>query len=164
MNATSSNPNLQVVAAKDPVTGMAKVVVANQGNTDLNVSLSGFANNSMLSVYQTSATEDMQSLPPTNVTAGSGFYTFPANSVTTLLENTAPVIGNVSVAGRKLVLSGSGPIGGSYSYYVMSSTNLTAPISRWTPLATNWFNSDGTFNYTNGQLANFQRFFRLQMP
>jgi len=37
----------------------------------------------------------------------------------------------------------------AYHYEVLTSTNLTTPLTNWTVLATNAFNADGTFNYTN---------------
>lgn len=46
----------------------------------------------------------------------------------------------------KLVLSGTGGVPG-HSYAVMSSTNLTQAV--WTSVATNVFNADGSFSYTN---------------
>ncbi|HLX71356.1 MAG TPA: cadherin-like domain-containing protein [Verrucomicrobiae bacterium] len=37
----------------------------------------------------------------------------------------------------------------SFHYVVLSATNLTTPLSNWTPITTNPFNADGTFDYTN---------------
>src|SRR6185369_2107 len=37
----------------------------------------------------------------------------------------------------------------SFHYVVLSSTNLLLPLSNWTPVVTNPFNPDGTFDYTN---------------
>ncbi len=54
---------------------------------------------------------------------------------------------NLNAAGPwKLVLSGTGGVPG-HSYAVMSSTNLSQSV--WTPVATNTFNADGSFGYTN---------------
>jgi len=39
-------------------------------------------------------------------------------------------------------------------YVVLTTTNLTAPIASWTPMATNSFNPDGSFTYTNGVIGN----------
>lgn len=37
----------------------------------------------------------------------------------------------------------------SFHYEVLSSTNIATPLSNWTPIVTNPFNADGTFDYTN---------------
>jgi fibronectin-binding autotransporter adhesin len=37
----------------------------------------------------------------------------------------------------------------SFHYAVLTSTNLTLPLSNWTAVVTNSFNPDGTFDYTN---------------
>ncbi len=34
-------------------------------------------------------------------------------------------------------------------YLVLTSTNIAQPLSNWTPIETNAFNSDGMFDYTN---------------
>ncbi len=37
----------------------------------------------------------------------------------------------------------------NFHYAVLTSTNITLPLSNWTPVVTNPFNFDGTFDYTN---------------
>jgi autotransporter-associated beta strand protein len=37
----------------------------------------------------------------------------------------------------------------SFHYVVLTSTNIALPLSNWTPVVTNPFNPDGTFDYTN---------------
>jgi hypothetical protein len=37
----------------------------------------------------------------------------------------------------------------NFHYAVLTSTNLTLPLSNWTAVVTNSFNPDGTFDYTN---------------
>jgi hypothetical protein len=59
-----------------------------------------------------------------------------------------PVIGNVTQSGGGLIVGGSnGPTSGNY--VVLTSTNVTSLLSGWTPIATNPFNPDGTFMFTN---------------
>jgi hypothetical protein len=43
---------------------------------------------------------------------------------------------------------GSNGISG-WTYLVMTSTNLAAPLSNWTPVATNMFDANGNFAFTN---------------
>ena len=72
-----------------------------------------------------------------------------------------PVIGQLTVTGTNLNVTGSGGIPG-WNYYVLTATNLTAPI--WLPVATNQFDADGNFNFTNAMPPGLQRFYRLQLP
>jgi hypothetical protein len=37
----------------------------------------------------------------------------------------------------------------NFEYVVLTSTNISAPLSSWKAVATNRFNADGTFDYTN---------------
>lgn len=37
----------------------------------------------------------------------------------------------------------------NFHYVVLSSTNIALPLTNWTPVSTNPFNFDGTFDYTN---------------
>lgn len=69
-----------------------------------------------------------------------------------------------SVSGGNLVLSGTG--GQPYAmYYVLTSTNVTAPLSTWTPVRTNYFDGDGRMTETlpinSGERA---RFYAIGMP
>jgi len=73
-----------------------------------------------------------------------------------------PVIGQITISNTNLDISGSGGIPG-WNYYVLTATNLTAPS--WKIIATNQFDVDGNFNYTNALPAGSpQQFYRLQLP
>ena len=74
-----------------------------------------------------------------------------------------PQFGKILTTANGLVLSGSGgPTNGTY--YLLSSTNLTSPLTGWTRLSTNQFDANGNFNITNSLNKNFrQDFFRLQI-
>jgi autotransporter-associated beta strand protein len=77
---------------------------------------------------------------------------------------TPPLIGNVTIANGKLVLTGTGGITNG-TYYVLTSTNLATPLPGWTWLLTNQFDAGGNFNFTNAFDANApQLFYRLQLP
>jgi hypothetical protein len=59
-------------------------------------------------------------------------------------------ITRAALAGGKLVITGTNLNGGqNFHYAVLSSTNLALPLANWEILATNSFNADGTFRYTN---------------
>jgi len=81
-----------------------------------------------------------------------------------VVVETPPVIGNIGIAGGKLVLSGTGGITNG-SYYVLASTNLAAPTTGWTRLWTNQFDGSGNFSFTNTVNLNAgQSFYLLQLP
>jgi fibronectin-binding autotransporter adhesin len=59
-----------------------------------------------------------------------------------------PAIGQITIADGTLTLAGSqGMPGGSYR--VLVSANAALPVAQWVPVATNYFNFDGTFTYSD---------------
>ncbi len=60
-------------------------------------------------------------------------------------------ITSMSLSGTNLLVHGTNNNvpNTNFHYVVMSSTDLALPMSNWTPVATNSFNMDGTFDYTN---------------
>jgi hypothetical protein len=56
-----------------------------------------------------------------------------------------PVAVKVQYTSGNLNLSGAGGTAGA-PYYVIGSTNLLTPMSQWTPVSTNMFDSNGNFN------------------
>jgi len=74
-----------------------------------------------------------------------------------------PVFTLVRVNGGDFVFAGSGPAGGDY--YLLGTTNVSAPMNLWEPVLTNQF--DGAGQCTNSlPLDPLQpaRFYRLQVP
>jgi glucose/arabinose dehydrogenase len=62
--------------------------------------------------------------------------------------NSAPLFYTVKLSGTNLLVAGTnGPHSGNY--FILTSTNLAAPLTNWTRAATNPFNSSGNFNFTN---------------
>ena len=59
-----------------------------------------------------------------------------------------PAIGSVTLNGGSLVFTGAGGISNSI-YYLLASTNLNSPLTNWTVIATNNFDANGDFNFTN---------------
>jgi hypothetical protein len=75
---------------------------------------------------------------------------------------TPPNFGSISLNGTNLVFSGSNgvPLG---NYFVLTTTNLITPLTNWTRVATNQFDANGGFSFTNGIGAGvLQDFYRLQ--
>ncbi len=77
-----------------------------------------------------------------------------------------PVIVSTKLSGTNLVFSGTngtGVVGGTY--YVLSSTNVTAPLASWTPIFTNTFITGGAFTVTNPIVPGVPvRFYLLNEP
>jgi len=85
-----------------------------------------------------------------------------------IVANSAPTrpanILGVTVSGNNLVINGTNLNGGqSFHYAVLTSTNLTVPLTNWTALSTNSFNANGTFSYTNAiNPTNLAAFFSVK--
>jgi hypothetical protein len=75
-----------------------------------------------------------------------------------------PVISGTVVSGGNLILSGmNGTAGGAY--YLLTSTNLAAPLNTWMPIATNTFGTGGTFSVTNAiNLGTPKQFYLIRLP
>jgi autotransporter-associated beta strand protein len=85
-----------------------------------------------------------------------------AGTVSVVL-NTTPVIGSISISGSGLGLSGTGGVGNA-NYILLGATNLFTPASNWTRLLTNQFDGFGNFNFTtNANTSSPQTFYRLQL-
>ncbi len=88
-----------------------------------------------------------------------------AGQVKLIVAPTAPPnFGKLTVSGTKLSFSGTNgiPLG---KYYLLSSTNVNLPLASWICVATNLFDTNGGFNFTNGINQNAsQSFYRLQLP
>jgi len=59
-----------------------------------------------------------------------------------------PKITGMTTSQGNLVFTGSnGPA--NYPYTVLTSTDMSLPLSEWTSIATNNFDGNGNFNFTN---------------
>src|SRR5205823_9422121 len=74
-----------------------------------------------------------------------------------------PTITAITLSGANVVISGSNGVPNG-PYYVLTTTNVAAPLANWTRLATNAFSASGSFSFTNAPVAAGQRFFALQLP
>jgi len=103
--------------------------------------------------------------------------TLPAGFSAALVDNTAqkridlviaqstnvvPRFASAKTTANNFVFGGSNglPFG---TYYVLSSSNIALPFSQWTPVATNPFDANGAFNFTNAGGTN-SLFYLLQSP
>jgi rhamnogalacturonan endolyase len=72
--------------------------------------------------------------------------------------------GNLVASPAGLVINGSGGVAKG-TYYVLASTNLTAALANWQRVATNQFDADGYFNFTNAiNSGQSQQFYLIQLP
>jgi hypothetical protein len=108
----------------------------------------------------------------TNAVLSFGFRNDPSyfglDDVTVLPQSLAlaqPSLVGINLAGTNLALNGAnGLLGATYS--TLMSTNVTKPLSQWTPVATNVLGASGNFTITvtNGASLNAaQRFYILQL-
>ncbi len=72
------------------------------------------------------------------------------NNGTVVGPTTNATIYSVKISAGNIVLHGTNHNvpANSFHYAVLSSTNVTLPLSNWTPVVTNSFNSDGSFDYS----------------
>lgn len=76
---------------------------------------------------------------------------------------TPPHIDGVTLSGGNFIVSGSGGVTNG-SYYVLTSTNIAHPGINWVVLATNVFDGNGNFTFTNAvSPITPRRFFRLEL-
>ena len=82
-----------------------------------------------------------------------------------LLPVPSPVINLTSISGTQLVLNGANGMA-SGTYVVLTSTNLPALFTQWTPIYTNFLTTSGPFTFTIPNAvhpADINRFFALQV-
>ena len=75
------------------------------------------------------------------------------NGTVGVVSSNRPAITGVWLSGSQLVLGGTNGTP-NWSYTVLTSTNLTLPLSQWTPSGTNLFDGGGNFTWTNSSVAN----------
>jgi hypothetical protein len=75
-----------------------------------------------------------------------------------------PRFGSIAIVGTSLVISGSNGVA-STSYYVLASTNVALARTNWIRIATNTFDVNGHFAFTNSLIPPMpQRFYLLELP
>jgi autotransporter-associated beta strand protein len=84
------------------------------------------------------------------VTNSSASIAVNGNRIDLVISVSSPAfrISSLGLTGGNLVVGGIGGTAG-YAYKILSSTNVALPFTNWTALATNLFNADGSFNFTN---------------
>jgi PKD repeat protein len=116
------------------------------------------ASNTVTHIYNTSGNYTVQLI----VTSpdGSGMNSTTAGYI---VVKPKTALGGVTLAGGKLVFSGTnGPAGSQYR--ILTTTNVALPLAGWTPVWTNVFAADGSYSYTNTPGAGASSFFLLVSP
>jgi hypothetical protein len=88
-----------------------------------------------------------------------------SNAVLTVMGMSPPSFGQIIAAGDGgFILSGAGG-GSNGTYYVLTSSDLLVPLTNWTAITTDQFDSAGNFIFTNTPPTNApQLFYILQLP
>jgi len=71
-----------------------------------------------------------------------------------------PAIGTVRIAGSNVVFSGTNAPD-AWTYYILSSTNLSLPLTNWTRIATNQTDGNGNYAVTNSVNPNLPQIFLI---
>ena len=80
------------------------------------------------------------------------------------LGTVTPQVGQVSLAGTNLVLSGSGGAAG-YGFSILSATNLAVPVASWAQIGSGVCDGSGGFAFTNTiPDTNAFRFYAVRIP
>jgi hypothetical protein len=176
----NSNTVLQVPA------GLAPSVVVSNLNIDGLDSTTNFINIS--SVASVTAPAELPIIHYTNLTLtvgatfNLGLGTLPSgytgyltndatlNAIALVVTSTPapsvpPTIKNIIVAGGNVIITGTNNFGAGGTYHVLTSTNLSLPVTNWTVLTNGTFDSSGVFNTTNALDDTQPRgFYILQVP
>jgi fibronectin-binding autotransporter adhesin len=104
-------------------------------------------------------------LPPLPAGLGWNTNSLNTNGTISVVIATVPVISPVSVSSNGgLVFTGTGGVADA-DFYLLTSTNIAAPMTNWTPVLTNQFDDNGNFNFTNPIDPNSpQNYYLLQLP
>jgi alpha-galactosidase len=75
----------------------------------------------------------------------------------------SPQIVTTAMNGNDFVFSGTNGVAG-WPYWVLTTTNITLPITNWSLVYTGAFDASGNFIYTNPAGSNAQLFYLLELP
>ncbi len=122
-------------------------------------SISGTGMSTMTVVVSNSVAPGQYTL---TINAQDGNLILSTNVNLTVTAPAAPIFGSIKYNGNALVMTGSNGSPGA-PYYVLTTTNLALPITNWTVLSTNGFDSFGDFSFTNTASAGPQQYFLLRL-
>lgn len=103
-------------------------------------------------------------LPPLPVGLAWNTNSLDTSGAISIVLKTTPAFGSISISGSGVAFSGTGGVA-NVNFVLLGSTNLSTPLSNWTPLLTNQFDNSGNFNLTNPLSPSVsQSFYLLQIP
>jgi hypothetical protein len=89
---------------------------------------------------------------------------YGGTNFTLIAGSGSPQFGVFNLSGTNLIFNGTGGSPGS-NYVVLTSTNLTIPLTNWLALTTNTFDGSGQFRYTNNVTpVKPRQFFIFKLP
>jgi hypothetical protein len=174
--ALSATPSTQSVTAGSETSFTVNVTATNNFNDTVALNVSGlpagagvnFSTNSISGAgVATMTVSASNSVAPGKYTltinAADDNLTLSTNVILNIVAASAPIFGPPQFNGSALVLTGSNGSPGA-PYYILTTTNLDLPITNWTILSTNNFDSSGNFSFTNSAPLGTQRYFLLRLP
>ncbi len=75
-----------------------------------------------------------------------------------------PSIRNLIINGSQVIVGGTNNSGAGGTYSVLTSTNVSIPLTNWTVLNSGTFDASGNFSSTNATGTNSARFYILRVP
>lgn len=85
-------------------------------------------------------------------------------SITVSAPPPSPSIHSIVINAGQVILGGTNNNGAGGTYSVLSSTNLTIPLTNWTLINSGSFDVNGNFSSTNATGTNSSRFYLLRVP
>ncbi len=100
-------------------------------------------------------------LPPLGQNLAWNTTTLKTNGIISVVSLTPPAIGAAGIdVNGNLVFGGSGAPAG-WTYYVLSSTNMSSSLTNWTRIGTNQTDGNGNFSVTNAVSPNLPQTFLI---
>lgn len=158
--ADSATLKIDTLATGNPTAAPVIIAGALTGSGTVNIALSGTALTvgtfPLVTYSGETLSGSLNFVPAAGITGTltdnhAGLISVTINSVAPPAPTASASITKASVVGTNLVVHGTNNNvpNTNYHYAVLTSTNLMLPLSNWTPVITNTFNPDGTFDYTN---------------
>jgi autotransporter-associated beta strand protein len=152
------------VLTNSTIKGLSNLVYG--GTLQLNLSGNTLApGDSFRLFFSTNYFGAFANITPTNPGPGLAWNTNNlTNGTISVVANPSPRFTGATAASGKIILAGSGGYpGGGYS--VLANTNVIAPVTGWTVIATSTFDSFGNFANTNPILFGTNAlFYRIRVP
>jgi hypothetical protein len=131
------------------------------------VSLGALSGNSSFKLFSASSyLGSFSSITPATPGPGQAWDTSALGTTGTIkvVTTTPPSFGSIAIVGTSVVFSGSNGVA-SNPYYVLASTNVAWARTNWIRIATNTFDLNGNFAFTNSLTPPMpQRFYLIELP